>query len=199
MSVFGCGQPWVRAAAAAFAVAALPGAGQWQTGAEFHSAMPAGYAVVRLQPSGAQVAVLGLIECPEMEGARHVSQGLNARIVTADGAPLKQFPSHFSFRITATLRRTLIEGPSDTLMTTEDPQQFLLKLGFKLKIYHGLETREVLPQSIKMIGMPAEIAYDERVFRVSFELENLPVTDRIVLLVLSPEDEPLTHFSFGLL
>jgi len=199
MSARGWRRLWVKAAALACAVAALPGAGQWQTGAGFHSATPAGYAVVRLQPSGALVAVLGLFECPEMEGARHVSQGLNARIVTADGVPLKQFPSHFSFRITATLRKTLIDGPSDTLMTTEDPQQFLLKLGFKLKIYNGLETREVVPQSIKMIGVPAEIAYDERVFRVSFELENLPVTDRIVLLVLSPEDEPLTHFSFGLL
>jgi hypothetical protein len=180
-------------------MAALPAAGQWQTGASLHSAMPAGDAVVRLEPSGAQVSVLGLIECPGMEGARHVSEGLNARIVTADGLPLNRFPSHFSFRITATLRKTLIESPSDTVMTAEDPQQFLLKLGFKLKIYHGLETREVFPQSIRMIGVPAELAYDERVFRVSFEVEDLPVTDRLVLLVLSPEDEPLTHFSFGLL
>jgi hypothetical protein len=199
MSVFRCGRHWVKAAAVAFAMAALPGAGQWQTGANFQSAMPAGYAVVRLEPSGAQVSVLGLIECPEVQGARHVSEGVNAKIVTADGVTLKQFPSHFHFRITATLRKILIDGPSDTLMTTEDPQQFLLKLGFKLKIYHGLERREVFPQSIEMIGVPTEIAYDERVFRVSFELENIPVTDRMVLLVLSPEDEPLTHFSFGLL
>ncbi len=180
-------------------MACIAGAGQLQTGPGFHSAMPAGYAVVRLQPAGADVSVLGLIECPEMEGARHVSQGLNSGIVTAAGVPLRHFPRHFSFRITASLRKTLLEGPSDTLMTREDPRQFLLKLGFKLKVYHGLQTHEVAPRSVEMIGVPADIPYDERVFRVSFEVADLPVTDRAVLLVLSPDDEPITHFAFGLL
>jgi hypothetical protein len=142
---------------------------------------------------------LGLIECPEVEGARHLSEGLNSKVLTADGVPLKHFPRHFSFRVTVSLRKTVLDGPSDTLMTTEDPQQFLLKLGFKLKVYHGLETYEIDPQSVKMIGVPADIPYDERIFRVSFEVENLPVSDRVVLLVLSPEEEQLTHFSFALL
>jgi hypothetical protein len=183
----------------ASALTGVAGAGQLETGPGLHSAMPAGYTVVRLQPSGADVAVLGLIECPEVEGARHVSQGMNSKIVTADGIPLKHFPQHFSFRVTVSLRKTLLEGPSDTVMTTDDPEQFLLKLGFTLKVYHGLETYEVVPQSVKMIGVPADVPSDERIFRVSFEVENLPVSDRVVLLVLSPQEEPITHFSFALL
>ncbi len=192
-------RPWLWAVVLASLMASAAGFGQLQTGAGFHSAIPAGYAVVRLQPAGVDVSILGLIECPEMEGARHVSQGLNSEIVTAGGAPMRHFPHHFSFRITASLRKTLLEGPSDTVMTTEDPRQFLLNLGFKLKIYHGLQTHEIAPQSVQMIGMPADIPYDERVFRVNFEVENLAVTDRVVLLVLSPEEELITHFSFGLL
>ncbi|HEY6305471.1 MAG TPA: hypothetical protein VI488_03310 [Candidatus Angelobacter sp.] len=190
---------WVRAGVLAAALASIATAGQLQTGPGLHSAMPAGYVVVRLLPSGANVAVLGLIECPQMEGARHVSEGLNSKIVAADGMPLKHFPRQFSFRVTVSLRKTLLEGPSDSVATAEDPEQFLLKLGFKLKIYHGLEMHEIDPQSVKMIGVPADVPYDERVFRVSFEVENLPVSDRVVLLVLSPEEEPVTHFSFGLL
>jgi hypothetical protein len=161
--------------------------------------MPAGYVVVRLQPSGADVLVLGLIECPEIEGARHVSEGLNSRIVMADGARLEHFPPRFSFRVTVSLRKTVLDGPSDTLITREDPRELMLKLGFKLKVYHGLETHEVAPQSVEMIGVPADVPYDERIFRVNFEVENLPVTDRVVLLVLMPDEETLTHFSFGLL
>lgn len=199
MNLLGCGRHWVQAGVLVSAMAAVAGPGQLETGPGFHSAMPAGYVVVRLEPSGANVAVLGLIECPEMEGARHVSEGLNSKIVAADGVPLKHFPHQFSFRITVSLRKTLLDGPSETVMTQDDPRQFLLKLGFKLKIYHGLETHEVLPQSVKLIGVPADIPYDERVFRVSFEVGNLPVSDRMVLQVLSPEDELLTHFSFGLL
>ncbi len=181
------------------AMASAAGAGQLQTGPGLRSAMPAGYAVVRLQPSGADVSVFGLIECPEMEGARRVSEGVHSGIVTSDGAPLRHFPHHFSFRVTASLRKTLLEGPSDTVMTMEDPRQFLLKLGFRLRIYDGLQTHEVWPQSVEMIGVPADIPYDERVFRVSFEVENLPVSDRVVLLVLAPDEEPVTHFSFALL
>lgn len=199
MNLLGCGRHWVQAAFLVSAMATVAGPGQLETGPGFHSAMPAGYVVVRLEPSGANVAVLGLVECPEMEGARHVSEGLNSKIVAADGVPLKHFPRQFSFRITVSLRKTLLDGPSETVMTQDDPRQFLLKLGFKLKIYHGLETHEMLPQSVKLIGVPADIPYDERVFRVSFEVENLPVSDRMVLQVLSPEDELLTHFSFGLL
>jgi hypothetical protein len=190
---------WIQVAVVASAMAGTAGTRQLETGPGLHSAMPAGYSVVRLEPSGADVAVLGLIECPEVEGARHVSEGLNSKILAADGQPLKHFPRHFSFRVTASLRKTLLDGPSDTVMTAEDPQEFLLKLGFKLKVYHGLQTHEVVPQSVKMIGVPADVRSDERIFRVTFDIENLPVSDRVVLLVLSPEDEQLTHFSFGLL
>jgi hypothetical protein len=190
---------WMQVVVLASTMVATAGSRQLETGPGLHSAMPAGYVVVRLQPSGVDVAVLGLIECPEVEGARHVSEGLNSRIVSADGIPLKHFPNHFSFRVTASLRKTLLEGPSDTVTTAEDPQEFLLKLGFKLKVYHGLHTYEVEPQSVEMIGVPADIPSDERVFRVTFEVENLPLSDRVVLLVLSPEEEQLTHFSFGLL
>jgi hypothetical protein len=161
--------------------------------------MPAGSVVVRLQPSGTDVAVLGLIECPEIEGARHVSEGTNSRIVSADGTTLEHFPRHFSFRVTVSLRKTLLDGPADTIMTPDDPQQFLLKLGFKLRVYHGLQTHDLPLQSVEIIGVPADIPYDERVFRLSVEADSLPVTDRVVLVVLSPQEEPLTHFAFALL
>jgi hypothetical protein len=180
-------------------IVAVASAGQLDTGTGFHSTMPAGSTVVRLQPSGTDIAVLGLIECPEIEGAHHVAEGTNSRIVAADGTALAHFPTHFSFRITVSLRKTLIEGPTDTIMSLEDPQQFLLKLGFKLRVYHGLQVHDLHPQSVEMIGMPADIPYDERIFRLSFEVENLPVTDRVVLVVLSPQEEPLTHFAFALL
>lgn len=189
-----------RAAALLLAwVMVMPGLGQIRTGPGFHATMPAGYTVVRLEPSGATVSFLGLIECAEIEGAQQVSQGLNAKVVDSRGVPLRSFPRHISFRITATLRKTLIDPPLDTISSNEPPAEFLVKLGFRLKIYHGLERRELAPESVTMIGVPSDVAYDERVFRASFDLENLPVTDRLVLEILSPEDEVVTHFSFGIL
>jgi hypothetical protein len=165
----------------------------------FHATMPAGYSVVQLKPSGAILSLLGLIECPEVEGLQQISQGLNAKVMSPQGEVLKQFPQHFSFRITASLRKTLIDGPDRIVTTEEEPKQLLLKLGFRLKIYDGLDMHEIGPESVTMIGVPADIAYDERVFRVSFDVGELPVTDRMILEVTSPEGEGLTHFPFGLL
>jgi hypothetical protein len=182
--------------AALCAAAGKPGSGN---GPAFHAAMPAGYKVITLKPSGATLSLIGLIECPELEGAQQFSQGLNATVVSANGVTLKEFPRTFSFRVTATLRKTLIEGPDDAATTAEDPQKFLMKIWFRLKVYDGLEMHEVQPQAVTMIGVPAEIDYDERVFRVSFDIGRVPVTDRVVLEISSPEGEPLGHFSFALL
>jgi hypothetical protein len=52
---------------------------------------------------------------------------------------------------------------------------------------------------VTLIGVPAEIAYDERVFRVSFDVGQIPVSDRVILEVTSPEGEGVTHFAFVLL
>jgi len=170
-----------------------------QDGFPFHSPAPAGYSVVRLMPWRSDVSIIGLVECPEIEGAQRVSQGINASLVTPDGESLKHYPKSFSFRVTATLRKTLLDGPSETVATKFEPQEFLLKLRFKLKIYQGLQRRDVFPQSVKIIGVPGDVPYDERIFRVSFDVADLPITDRMVLEILSPENERLTHFTFGLL
>ena len=165
----------------------------------FHSNTAAGYEVLELAPSGATVSLFGLIECPELEGAQHREEGTHASVVDSSGTTVTRFPRHFSFRVTGTLRRTIRDNPSYSLPTTEDPQQFLLKLGFRLKIYDGLNVHELQPESVELIGVPADIAYDERVYRVNFDIGDRPVTNRVVLEVLSPEGERLTRFHFELL
>jgi hypothetical protein len=170
------------------------------SGPGLHAATPAGFTVIQLNPSGAQLSLLALIECPEIEGALHVAEGLNATIISAEGVPLKHFPRDFSFRITASLRKTVLEPPESTIVTAEEPRQFLLKLGFRLKIYDGLDMREVEPKTVTLIGVPADIGYDERIFRLTFDVGgDLPLSDRLILEALSPQGESLTHFCFGLL
>jgi len=171
----------------------------FRTGPGFHSATPVGYTIIKLKPSGAVVSVVGLVECPEIEGAQQLSEGLRATVVSPDGVPLKNFPHIVSFRITTSLRKTFLDSPEASVDTEETPQQFLLKLGFRLKIYNGLHAREVPPTSVTNIGVPAAIAYDERVFRVTFDLGEAPVTDRLILETLSPQGETFTHFAFKLL
>jgi hypothetical protein len=180
--------------AAAVLVGAQPASGPYR------AATPAGTEIVQLQPSGAVLTLLGLVECPEIAGAQQVDQGLRARVVLADGEPLESFPRRFSFRVTATLRKTLLESPGTTLKTEEDPSQMLTGLKFRLKAYDGLQMRVIDPESTSMIGVPADVPYDERVYRVNFNLSgNEPPTERFVLEVIAPEGERLARLHFSLL
>lgn len=165
----------------------------------FHAAIPAGYETIALQPAGAVVDVLALIECPELEGAQKVSHGLSSRVVLADGSQLRYFPSQFSFRVTASLRRALLESPTDSYVTRSAPETFLLNLNFRLKAYDGLQVTEFQPVKAELIGVPREISYDERIYRVSFNLPRLPLTDRCILEVISPDGQKIGHFTFTLL
>ena|SRR5215471_3070206 len=171
----------------------------WHNLNVLHGTTPAGYEVLQVEPGGGVISFLGLIECSELEGAQQVSRGVDARIVNTDGKTLVHFPRHFSFRITVSLRKTVLAEPVDKVTVSEPLGDYLLKLKFRLKAYHGLETREIPPESIQMIGMPADVPYDERVYRISFNVDKLPVTDRCVLEVLSPTGERLTKFHFDLL
>jgi hypothetical protein len=163
------------------------------------SATPAGSEVIQLKPSREVLSLVGLIECPELVGARQISQGLKSRLISANGSVIHEFPQHFSFRVTASLRKILLDNPVTTVNILDDPHELLLNLKFRVRAYHGLESREIIPESVEMIGMPADVPYDERVYRVSMNVGNLPISDRLVIEILSPQDELLTHFAFNLL
>jgi hypothetical protein len=160
------------------------------------SNIPAGYDVMLLKPSKETLSFIGLIECPELEGAQHVSEGLRAKLISSDGNTVKEFPRHFSFRITASLKKLFLDGPVRSVDFSDDPQELLLHLRFRVRAYHGLEVREITPQSIELIGMPADVPYDERVYRINVNAENIAITDRLVVEIFSPEGKLLTHFPF---
>jgi hypothetical protein len=163
------------------------------------SNMPAGYDLMLLKPSKATLSLIGLIECPELEGAQRVAEGSHRRLVSAYGTTVSQFPQRFSFRITASLKKIFIEEPNTSVKIADDPHELLLKLKFRVRAYNGLDSREIIPQSIEMIGVPADVPADERVYRMNIDTRNIPITDRVVVEILSPQGELLTHFSFILL
>ena len=188
----------VLAMIAAFGLAAIAG-NPPRGGNGLHPTLPAGYDVVILKPSGANLSMMGLIECPELEGAQTVSEGANKKLVSADGDTIRHFPQRFSFRITASLRKMLMDRPVASVDVSDEPQELLLNLKFRIRAYNGLENHEIVPESVEMIGMPADVPYDERVYRININKVDLPITARLVVEVRTAQGELLTHFPFSLL
>jgi hypothetical protein len=186
----------VLAILAAFGLAAIAGNAP-RGGNGLHPNIPAGYDVVLLKPSGANLSLMGLIECPELEGAQSASEGTHKRLVSADGDTIKHFPQRFSFRITASLRKMLIDRPVASVDVSDEPHELLLNLKFRIRAYNGLEAHEIVPESVEMIGMPADVPYDERVYRINVNNVDLPITARLVVEILTPQGGLITHFPFS--
>ncbi len=186
----------VLAIITAFGLAAIAGNAP-RGGNGLHPNMPAGYDVVVLKPSGANLSMMGLIECPELEGAQSVSAGTHKKLVSADGDTIRHFPQRFSFRITASLRKMLVDRPVATVDVSDEPHELLLNLKFRIRAYNGLENHEIVPESVEMIGMPADVAYDERVYRINVNNVDLPITARLVVEVRTAHGELITHFPFS--
>jgi hypothetical protein len=183
---------------AGFGLAAIAGNAP-RSGNGLHPNMPAGYDVVVLKPSGANLSMMGLIECPELEGAQSIAEGANKKLVSADGDTIRHFPRRFGFRITASLRKMLMDRPVASVDVSDEPHELLLNLKFRIRAYNGLENHQIVPESVEMIGMPADVPYDERVYRINVNNVDLPITARLVVEIRTPQGELLTHFPFRLL
>ena len=181
---------------AMFALAAAAGTVSRVSNA-MHSTMPAGYDVVVLKPSGMSLSLMGLVECPELEGVQSVSEGSHKKLVSSDGETIRQFPQRFSFRVTASLRKIMLDGPVASVNVGDEPRQLLLNLKFRIRAYNGLESHDIVPDSVEMIGMPADVPYDERVYRINLNKVDLPITARLVVEIRTPQGELLTHFPFS--
>lgn len=115
----------------------------------------------------------------------------------ADGTPVKYFPQHIDFRVTATARSNELVGIDQYSLNIPPGSlnDFMTKLRFRVAIFEGLNKRIVEPDNIANVGMPDDVSYDERVYRVGFDIgQRIPVEDRIVLEVLSPTGERIGRF-----
>lgn len=157
--------------------------------------IPLGINGFLVRPAQRSLYLLGTAFSRGFQGWRIVEGGHGRRIVAADGSSVRQFPSQLQFRVTASAPPgSPLQVDRDLLDWEGDLNQFLLDLGFRLKIFHGLKVTALEPDSVELIGMPADVLYDERVYRVSFTLPPVPIEDRLVLEVLDPRRERLCKF-----
>jgi hypothetical protein len=157
--------------------------------------IPLGIEGFFMRPARRTLYLMGTAISPFFGGWRVVGSGPRRFVVGADGIPVQYFPSRVQFRVTAMTPDTptlLVER--DMLDVNEEPNQFLLDLRFRLKVFRGLDVTNIAPDSVEMIGMPADVRYNERVFRLSYTLPAIPIEDRIVLEVLRPDDTRICKF-----
>jgi hypothetical protein len=161
----------------------------------YHSVVPLG--IMRLTPNAEPRSMYLLVtaENPAFQSWQTSEQHRMPR--KADGTQVRFFPSHIDFRVTASARAAELIGIDDYSINLPPGSlnDLMTKLHFRLAIFHGLDKHMFQPDNVENIGMPDDVSYDERVYRVGFDIgSTVSVEDRIVLEVLSPQGDRLGKF-----
>ncbi|HEU5400327.1 MAG TPA: hypothetical protein VFU86_03155 [Terriglobales bacterium] len=161
--------------------------------------MPLGAEQITLKPSGQKILLLGCIEDPRFNQLKISRVRESPFVMDATGSIWKNYPSQVTFRVTVSaIDPNIMEVDSDSIEESGDLNSFLLGLHFRLKSFRGLHMTELQPDSVKLIGVPSDVPYKERVYRVLFNTGDFPVHDRLVMEVLSPKGQLLTRFHLEL-
>jgi hypothetical protein len=154
---------------------------------------------VKLTKTGETLNFLATWIAPELKNYERVYDGNRRFVRTMDGERVTQYPEKMTLRISVG-NKTKVEGTKPLDFNTEYSAHDLAKsLHFRLRVYNGLEYREIEPMSAKIIGVPADVAYDERIYLVEFLLDNVPVENRLMIEVLDPQNTRVTRFSISML
>jgi hypothetical protein len=162
--------------------------------------IPLGIESFRLQPAGQPFYLIASVENPEFQGLYRASdRNGRDRLFDSSDKRVLLYPTRVQFRLTASTREKLLgDKPFDTheKIAMDD---LLEKLQFRVKVFHALEYRYIKPAFIENVGVPKDVPYNERIYRIGFDLGKIPIEDRVVMEVISPDGQRLCKFHLDLL
>lgn len=164
---------------------------------DFHSVVPLGTDAIELMPSKKTVYLLASAESSEFEGMKRTDSDGGVTVLTSDGRLARRYPRTIDFRLTAsTSKKKIADELVDPypISAAQGVNEYLLNLRFRLKVFHGIQMREFEPREVKLIGVPADVPYGERIYRASFDIGEVSLQDRIVLEVLDADGTRVSRF-----
>jgi hypothetical protein len=178
-----------------FGVGLLPLPAQTSYIYAINGRVPLGIETFKLEPDGHQFYLIASAENPIFQGLRReMDRQGHEHLINSHGQPVRFYPSLVQFRLTASARESLLNDTPWKTRAKVSLNDMLLKLHFRVKIFHALEYRYVRPQFVEEVGVPGQVPYDERIYRIAFDLGQVPIDDRVVMEVISPSGERLCKF-----
>ena len=182
--------------------AALASAAQARgTPVAINGRVPLGIETFHLQPANQDFYLMASAENPLFANMRRITDanGNRNKLISGNGKVVSVYPESVQFRLTASSREKLLDDKPFPTEATIPLNELFVKLHFRLKIFHGLEYHYVQPSYVEDVGMPREVPYNERIYRIGFHLGKVPIEDRVVMEVFSPSGERLCKFHLDLL
>jgi hypothetical protein len=137
---------------------------------------------------------------PEFQGEELWVDGDRHILKTSGGVPVRSYPRQVSFRISVSERSgfLVVDTPLAVQARTSTFNDFISSVKFEMRIFRALKYRVLHPTKILNIGIPPDVPASERVYQVTFDLGDVPISDRVVLHVLTPDGDRMAKFNFDL-
>ena len=166
----------------------------------FRHHTPMGGDSLILMPSKKRVQLLATLESKELEGVRQIRYGQDEFLRGPDGGPFRFYPQELKFRFSIGQKVTFLEKNPSPIETKDTPDEFQSNLRFQLKLFDGLKAEVLEPAEAKMIGVPKNIPYEERIYSVTFKLpREVPAHERLKLEVYDRNGTQIAKFQVQLL
>lgn len=189
--------PWHAATVVLLSVALVAQARQEFV---FRQRTPMGGDALILMPAKKRLQLMATLESKDLEGVRQVREGDDEYLRAPDGGQYEFYPPELKFRFSIGQRLTFIEKNPLRIETKQSPDEFQSNLSFQLKLFRGLHTEIIKPDEARMIGVPKEIPYDERIYSVVFKLpRRIPARERMRLEVYDSKGTQIAKFQVQLL
>jgi hypothetical protein len=169
------------------------------SGAQLHAAMPLGGDSMLLQPSNQRLNMLATVEAKDFDNIKLTGNGRSRKVTDLSGNPVSSFPRELTFRFTIGSRTIKQETSAYTVNTPVSLDKFQSNLHFRLKVFRGIEVQNFDPAEAKIVGIPPQVPCDERIYRVTFSLPEIPVSDRMMLEVLDEAGARVAKFHLQLM
>ncbi len=168
----------------------------------YHSSIPLGSEVFNYEHESTHQIfyVIASAQDREFEGQEIWLDGDRHVLKTSAGKPVENYPRHVRFRVSVCERDSsyLIDAPIPIATNASTFDEFISGLKFEMVVFHALTYRTEQPAKVKHIGIPLDVPSNERIYEVSFDVGEVPITDRIVMHVLTDQGERLAKFNVDL-
>jgi hypothetical protein len=159
---------------------------------------PLGGDTIKLTPENRVLSFMVSAESDKLKDSRVLSIEGKKVVKAADGSEITNYPDDLVFRFTISGIVPRVEKDPLNFATKVGSGEFMAGMKFRLHRFQGMDEQEYEPALAEQIGVPTNVPYNERIYKVKFKTADFPIDDRLMLEVIAPDGVRLAKFHFFL-
>ena len=159
---------------------------------------PLGGDTIKLVPENRVLSFMCSAESDKLKDSRVMNVEGKKVVQDGKGNEITNYPDDLTFRFTISSIVPRVEKEPLSYDTKVGSGEFMAGIKFRLHRFEGMDDKEYDPTSAELIGVPRNVPYNERIYKVKFDTAQFSIDDRLMLEVIAADGSRLGKFHFFL-